>query len=126
MRMYLAHPVTDYGTKRQADAVSLIHANGWAVENPNQPHHEAAYKQYGMAHFAEVVEGCDGLAFLRFPSGAIGAGVAREVETALRCCLPVWDVSGGKLVGIGTMMPFPVLTVDETRALIAEIRANAA
>jgi hypothetical protein len=75
-----------------------------------------------MAHFVEVVEDCDGLAFLRFYDSTIGAGVAKEIETALRRGLTVWDASDGDLLNIGSMMPTPILTVEQTRAKIAEIR----
>lgn len=123
MRIYLAHPVTDYGTDRQAAAVALIKANGWQVENPDQPHHDAAYKAHGMQHFVELVEDCNGLTFLRFDDQAIGAGVAKEIETALRLGLPVWDASDGRMMSIGSMMPYPVLTVDQTREKVASIRS---
>lgn len=126
MRVYLAHPVTDYGTERQSAAIALICSRGWQVENPDQPHHEAAYRSYGMAHFMEVVEDCDGLAFLRFDDSTIGAGVAKEIETALRRGLTVWDASNGDLLNIGSMMPTPILTVEQTRAKVREMRGIAA
>ncbi|RVO41324.1 hypothetical protein CN093_08640 [Sinorhizobium meliloti] len=119
MRIYLAHPVSDYGTERQAATIDLLRSRGWQVENPDQPHHARAYKARGMQHFVEVVEDCDGLAFLRFPDRSIGAGVAKEIETALRRGLMVWDASSGQLESIGTMMPSPVLSVEETRAMLA-------
>jgi len=125
MRVYLAHPVTDYGSARQAQAIDLLRANGWKVENPDQPHHASAYLMYGMGHFKGVVNDCDGLAFLRFPDGSIGSGVATEIETALRRGLPVWDISSGKLESVGTMMPFPLLSANETRAMIASLKAKA-
>lgn len=122
MRIYLAHPITDYGTERQEKAIALIGAMGWQVENPDQQHHAKAYQEHGMQHFVDLVEDCDGLAFLRFQGGDIGAGVAKEIETALRRGLMVWDISSGKMENIGTMMPFPVLSVEETRKRIADIR----
>ena len=125
MRIYLAHPITDYGTRRQASAIALISARGWQVENPDQAHHQRAYEKRGMLHFEEVVEDCDGLAFLRFPDGSIGAGVAKEIAVALRRGLTVWDASNGELASIGSMMPTPILTVDETRARIAKYRGEA-
>lgn len=124
MRVYLAHPVTDYGSHRQARAIDFLRANGWQVENPDQPHHASAYRSHGMEHFTEVVADCDGLGFLRFPDGSIGAGVALEIETALRRGLFVWDLSSGRLESVGTMMPAPILSVDETRTMIATLRAK--
>ena len=119
MKCYLAHPVTDYGgSERQKRAIAAIEARGWTVENPDSQVHQEAYKQHGMAHFLEVVEGCDALAFLRFTTGEIGAGVAKEIERALQLRLSVFDASGGDLKSIGEMMPFPVLSVEDTRALL--------
>jgi len=117
--VYLAHPVSDYGTPRQRAAMEAIKNRGFEVESPDQPHHQAAYKKRGMEHFREVVAACDGLAFLRFPCGGIGAGVAKEVETALRCGLPVWEIKGADLAPVGGVMPSPVLTVEETRQRLA-------
>ena len=124
MRVYLAHPISDYGTERQARALALMRSEGWEIENPDLPHHARAYEKHGMQYFTEVVEDCDGLAFLRFPDGSIGAGVAKEIETALRRGLTVWDASSGKLVSIGTMMPYPVLSVQETRELVAAQKSH--
>lgn len=124
MRIYLAHPVSDYGSQRQVDAIRLLTSQCWQVENPDQPHHAKAYQERGMQHFVEVVEDCDGVAFLRFPDGSIGAGVGKEIETALRRGLMVWDISNGKLKNNGTMMPYPVLTVEETRTVLARIKSE--
>lgn len=133
MRMYLAHPVTDYGTKRQADAIEALKTY-WReerprqpleIENPDQPHHQAGYDAQGMAYFKGVVESCWSLAFMRFPNGAIGAGMGREIRWALTSYGQVYELFDGRIYQV-LDMPTPVLTVDETRALIAEIRANAA
>ncbi len=123
MKCYFAHPVSDYGgSERQRNAIAALEAAGWTVENPDTPIHQAAYRQHGMTHFIEVVEGCDALAFMRFPDGAIGAGVAKEIERALQCRKSVFDVSPGTLLhGIGDMMPEPILTVEETRSRLKPI-----
>lgn len=124
MKCYLAHPVTDYGKPRQARAVAAIVAEGWEVENPDSPIHHACYQCNGMAYFIEVVEACDALAFLRFESGEIGAGVAKEIGTALRCRIPVYDATSGNLKPTGVCMPIGVLSVDATRLKLASIRAT--
>lgn len=125
MRCYLAHPVTDYGgSARQLAAVAAIEAHGFAVENPDQHIHQEAYRQHGMQHFLDVVEDCDALAFVRFDDGYIGAGVAKEIECALRRGLTVYDASEGYLDPTGTMMPECVLTVEQTRAKIAYLRGR--
>ena len=124
MRCYLAHPVTDYGgSTRQMKAIAAIEARGYTVENPDQHFHQEAYRQYGMQHFLDVVEDCDALAFLRFEDGYIGAGVAKEIECALRRRLMVFDASEGYLDPIGDMMPECVLTVEQTRAKLAYLRS---
>lgn len=127
MRVYLAHPISYYdGTPTQVAAVKAINERGWQVENPDQPHHQAGYKERGMDHFIDVVQNCDGLAFIRFPDGAIGAGVAKEIEAALRQRKPLYDATSGQLTIQGEMMPFPVLSVEETRARITAWRAATA
>lgn len=118
-KCYLAHPVTDYGgTRRQLRAIEVIESRGWVVENPDTPPHQEGYRHRGMGHFIDVVSACDALAFMRFPSGEIGAGVAKEIERALQCKLPVFDVSDGKLHPVGHSMPGPILTVEKTRAIL--------
>jgi hypothetical protein len=96
---------------------------GWTVENPDQHIHQDAYREHGMQHFLDVVEDCSALAFLRFEDGYIGAGVAKEIECALRHGIPVYDVSEGSLDPVGNMMPECVLTVEQTRAKLAYLRS---
>lgn len=121
MKIYLAHPVTDYGGPRQAAAVATLVAAGYTVENPDQPQHQVGYKIGGMDYFMQVVDGCAALAFMRFPGGAIGAGVGKEILAAQMAGIPVYDITDGELRPDGA--PTPILTVDETRALIAQIRS---
>jgi len=124
MKCYLAHPVTDYGgTARQLGAVAAIEAKGWLVETPDLPIHQDAYRQHGMQHFLDVVEDCDALAFLPFADGYIGAGMAKEIEHALRRGLKVFEVNDGDLEPVD-MMPACLLTVEQTRAKIAHLRAS--
>jgi hypothetical protein len=123
MKCYLAHPVTDYGgTERQRKAIAVIENRGWEVENPDQKIHQDCYARHGFNHFLEVVQSCDLLAFVRFPGGSIGAGVAKEIAEALRIGLRVYDITSGEIIYIGLMMPYPVMTVEQTRELIAALR----
>ncbi|WP_174020431.1 hypothetical protein G6L89_007445 [Agrobacterium fabrum] len=133
MKIYLAHPVTDYGTQRQADAIAAL-LKYWAeerssqpleIENPDQPHHQQGYNREGMDYFKKVVESCDRLAFMRFSDGSIGAGVGREIRWALQSCFAVYELFDGWLYQVQNM-PTPVLTVEQTRAKIREIRGVAA
>lgn len=131
MRLYFAHPITDYGTERQEKAIASITAyfadvgRPIKLENPDQPHHKAGYAVSGMEYFKGVVEDCQGLVFMRFPNGAIGSGVGREIRWALVDNLWLYEVFGGTIYPLHDM-PTPILTADETRALIAEIRRAAA
>lgn len=120
-KVYLAHPVTDYGTDRQSRAIKTIEDRGWQVENPDQPHHHAAYLEQGMEYFTRLVKTCDGLAFVTFHDGAVGAGVAGEIMSALDEKLPVYDVSDGS-ARLVRGLPRLCLTVSQTRARLTSIR----
>ena len=120
-RIYLAHPVTDYGGQRQATAVAILEAAGYEVEIPDQPHHQTGYRLGGMDYFMRVVEGCNALAFLRFHDGSIGAGVGKEILAAQMAGIPVYDIGYGELTPDSN--PTPVLSVDDTRAKLASIRS---
>ncbi|SFB52474.1 hypothetical protein SAMN03159496_04653 [Rhizobium sp. NFR07] len=133
MRIYLAHPVTDYGTERQAAAIAALRKY-WAeerstqpleIENPDQPRHQDGYDREGMDYFKKVVESCDRLAFMRFTDGSIGAGVGREIRWGLLSCFAVYELFDGWLYHV-QYMPTPILTVEQTRAKLAEIRGVAA
>lgn len=121
MRVYFAHPVSDYGTPRETAAAAVMEAVGWSVENPNQPHHQRGYDAGGMGYFEQIARACDGLAFMRFPNGAIGAGVGKEVGAALDASKPVYELFDGE-VHLVTGMPTPVLSVAATRALLTELQ----
>lgn len=120
---YFAHPITDYGTPRQSDALSAIKANGWTVENPDAPEHAEAYKSHGMHYFIELVGKCDCLCFMRFPDGEIGAGVAKEITAAFDAGKLVFEFIASH-VPLQAVHAMPTaLSVEDTRALIARLRA---
>jgi len=120
MRVYFAHPVTDYGTERQAGALAVLLAAGFDVESPDQPHHQNGYQSEGMAYFTRLVGECDGLVFLRFPNGSVGAGVGKEIGAAADARLPIWDVSSGQLKRMDGLPN--VMSVEETRTMLAQLR----
>lgn len=124
MKIYLAHPVTDYGTQRQADAIAHLRKRRIEVENPDQPHHQEGYTARGMDYFKDVVAGCIGLVFLRFPNGSIGAGVGKEIQWALDGNKAVWEFFDGRLYWCADT-PTPILSVEDTRATIARYREAA-
>lgn len=124
---YFAHHTTDYGTLREQQAISAIERHGLVVVNPNDPSHEMAYKEHGMTYFLGLVAACDSLAFQRFSSGEVGAGVSKEIAAALERTLPVFEIAEEQLVELDDARINSVidsaLSVDATRALIAHIRA---
>lgn len=123
MKIYFAHPVTDYGTERESEAVASIEAEGWIVENPNKPHHQQGYNEEGMTYFERLATSCGALVFMRFPNGAIGAGIGKEINAAQGAGRPVYELFDGELhAAYGT--PTPILSVDATRALLAETRTQ--
>lgn len=117
---YLAHPVSCYGTKEQAEAIESLEQAGFRVVNPDSSEHQDGYRARGMEYFTDLVATCQALAFLRFPNGSIGAGVGKEIDAAKAAGIPVFghephdrvwrDVSGLDLR--------PYLSVDETRAAL--------
>lgn len=133
MKIYFAHPVTDYGTERQAKALAALRAHfvddlgrrHFEIENPDQPHHQAGYAEHGMEYFKAIVGECSHLAFMRFPDGSIGAGVGREINWAHIANLHVYEVFDGRLYPTPDK-PSPILTVEETRETIAALSVPAA
>jgi len=127
MRIYLAHPVSDYGTPRQAQAIKALEEVGadlvrpLELVNPDSPIHQAGYASEGMAYFKGVIERCQGLAFMRFPDGSIGAGVGREIRWALIGNLSIYEVFNGAVYTGVESMPTPVLTVEETRDMLSRL-----
>lgn len=126
---YFAHHVTDYGTEREQRSLDLLEENGFTVENPNTPENDVAYqalKERGenpMAHFEAVVRKCGALAFQRFESGFIGAGVGKEIRTAALDSKPIFEVLEDALVPVdGISVADTALSVDDTRAHLKEIR----
>lgn len=123
MKIYFAHPVTDYGTDREEKAVAAIKGEGWDVENPNQPHHQVGYDAGGMPYFERLAADCDALVFMRFPDGGIGAGVGKEIDAAQGAGHPIYELFDGDLHSVYGM-PTPVLSVEQTRATIKRLRAT--
>lgn len=131
MKLYFAHPITDYGTERQARAlaglryhfVDDIGHRHFEIENPDQPHHAAGYRERGMDYFRDVVDSCWSLAFMRFPDGGVGAGVGREIGWAVINGMMLYEVFDGRVYPTH-YKPTPILTVEETRETIAKYRVQ--
>jgi len=124
VRCYFAHPISDYGgTPRQRVAIQILEAAGYNVVNPDTPVHHEYYLVQGMPYFIKLIKTCDVLAFLRFPTGELGAGVAHEISAAIALSKPVLDIGLDvtALRVIGPSIPGPVLSVEDTRRLLGKL-----
>lgn len=128
MRVYFAHPVTEYNTSFESKALKLLERTFDEVVNPNGPGHEERYREFGFAYFELLCTFCDACVFSRFSNGLIGAGVAKEVQTFLERGAPVFEyvymseAGGFVLKTVESLPPHEILTIDATRALIKNIR----
>ena len=89
-KIYFAHPVSQYGTKVESDTIKHLEDLGMKIINPNEPEHCEAYETQGMQYFIDLCNKCDGCIYTTFENGAIGAGVAKEIESFLERDLPVF------------------------------------
>lgn len=124
MKIYFAHPVSEYGTPFQAAVLKELASSWHQVESPDAPHHQEGYRQHGMAYFEGVIAGCDALAYLRFPDGTIGAGVAKEIASAAGDGKPIFEVrlhQGAIHITASAPKPGPVLTVEQTRLKLGRL-----
>ena len=124
-RCYFAHHVTDYNTPRETGAIERLEVAGLdRIFNPNSAESQAGYKEHGMPYFVGIVATCAALAYQRFPNGAIGAGVAKEITAAMEHGLPIYEVTESGVEAVdGAQAVADGLTVDETRALLGVYRA---
>jgi hypothetical protein len=131
MRIYFAHPTTDYGTAWKEDALHAIeaHFGDVVLVDPESDVHAEGYRAGGMAYFEGVVRTCDALVFARFPSARIGAGVAKEITTAEDAGIPTFEL-GRKLLRLVRVHPkaddlaWDYLDVPQTRRVIASLRSK--
>lgn len=125
-RAYFAHPITDYGGPRQAEALASIWSAGWEPVNPDEPSHDAAYRLQGMPYFEALAAGCDLVVFMRFPEGEVGAGVFKEIVAAATAHKPVWEFVPGAGLWLSdwadVASDHSVLNVEQTRALVKRLR----
>jgi hypothetical protein len=122
-RIYFAHPITDYGSPRQAEAIAFLSLT-WQVVNPDTPEHQAGYAAEGMAYFEALAGSCDLLAFMRFPDGSIGAGVGKEIEAAQKAGVRwVLEYFQGQTYPVHGL-PTPILSVSQTRERIIQLKGS--
>lgn len=134
--IYYAHPITWYGTDQEAADLDLLN-DRFAVINPGSPatvaHAKKVKKASGskavMEWFTDKVRHADALAYRTFNDGALGAGVAQEILTAIIHGIPIYQLIGPR--SSPTLIPrdpsyinltVRLLTIDETRARVKENR----
>ena len=135
--VYFAHPINSYDTHLEDAAIRFIAdkvAGGVVqrVENPNQPHHEARYREYskraklsgtdhkGMNYFYdEVLPKCGSCVALPYLDGKLGLGVAGEALWFLDHSLPVWYMEPKEGAGIQDIQDF---IKDPLRSRLFKIR----
>ena len=71
MKIYFAHPVSDYNTSKETNDIEIIKSNfpNFEILNPNSSENEVAYKQLGMSHFESLVKTCDAIVCVPFSDG---------------------------------------------------------
>lgn len=112
-KAYYARPLNLYGSPQENRDKATIAALGFETIEINKPEIQAAAKERGMEPFQVLVEGADAMFFRGFIDGSIGAGVAKEIEWARLVGLPI--------VELPSKIARRTLTVDETRAMLAEL-----
>ena len=114
MKLYFAHPLSDYNTQFEARVLGYLSAvepfNKYEIVNPTQQYHQHAYimlREYGhggdevaFRYWTRLAGSCDALVFLRMPSGRVGAGVAKEICEALTHGQRLFEVT---LTATGTL-----------------------
>jgi hypothetical protein len=125
--LYFAHPINIYDTEKESELIAAIEAHfgeRWVVENPNQPHHSEAYKEWrgrlgsggGMRYFfEEVLPGCDACIFLAFEDGMIGKGVYGEAKQIHEQGGPIFEIDWDGNIWGAELDERRCLSVEETR-----------
>lgn len=108
MKIYYAHPMAYYGTHLELMDIVMLSKIGTVV-NPNTPKYQIFTN---MKQFEDLAASCDMVAYRPFVDGKIGAGVAKEIQAALKA---------GKIVlELPHKINERILTREETRARIGK------
>jgi len=125
--IYFGHPINFYNTPDEERLLRLISRNfpQYAIENPNQLHHQEGYKKYkaqfgnGMRYyFEEVLPRMKAGIFLCFEDGMFGKGVFGEAEFISSRGNPIWEVNLEEQIREMILDPKRCLTVEQTRKRI--------
>lgn len=114
--IYFARPTALYDTPADIRGYSVLISAGYRIVDPNSPLHQFGYCLNGMAWFLNLIEDdADALAYMTYPDGSVGAGVAREILEAHLHGLPVFRIVDRELIP-ETDMPARILSIAQTRA----------
>lgn len=91
MKCYFARPYHLYRTAQDQRDIKLLELLGYEVVSPEFIE-QNDYTERGMIVFDEMIAKCDCLAFRSVPDLRITAGVAYEIESALKLWLPVFEL----------------------------------
>lgn len=120
-KLYFGHPINVYGTELQKMLLEKIAARfpEYEVENPDQKHHDAKYREHGMSYFFEkVLPDCSAGVFLPFRDGAFGKGVFGEAKFLADHERPIYQITAEGIITPIQISEMISLTKDETRTRI--------
>lgn len=112
MKAYYARPISLYGTKQEERDMAIIRDFGFEPIDVKK----ANYRDQGMAVFEPMVKEAKALFFRSFPDLSIGAGVAKEIQWAHECAIPVAELPH--------VFSRRILSVDETRRMLEYLGAR--
>ncbi|QYO75664.1 hypothetical protein [Devosia salina] len=118
-----SRPTALYDSAADIHGYAVLLSAGYSIVDPNLPLHQLGYRASGMAWFLSLIEDeADALAYMTYPDGSVGAGVAREILEAHLHGLPVFRIVDRELVP-ETEMPSRILSIAQTRAENARLAA---
>ena len=113
MKIYYSHAMLLYGTTLEKIEKQQILKNfpDAKIVDPGSFQDNIEKRLGGMEYCLNLVEKCNGLVFTRFLN-KITAGVGKEVNHAMKECMPVHELKNGKVRKI--RKPVRCLTREET------------
>ena len=111
---YYARSKGIYHTPQEERDIYTIRDMGFEPVGIHKATIQKAAMEQGMEAFRDLVQRADALFFRRMPDGAIGAGVATEMEWAISAGLPVVEL-------LDNCWQESVATVEQTRARLREV-----
>ncbi len=117
MKIYYAHAIYLYGTKREKQEQRQIIRSfpNCTLVNPSKL---KRLEDDGMDFYKNIVAGCDSLVFSRL-AGRVTTGVGIEIKHALSLGKPVYELRSAKLFRV--KKPVKYLSREETRELFSEL-----